>query len=101
MLVASRIFGITIDGIKTDAFVPFADMLNHKRPRETTWFYSDEKEGFIIEACEDLPRGAPIHDSYGKKCNSRFFLNYGFINANNDANEVAFKIFLDPDQKNF
>jgi histone-lysine N-methyltransferase SETD3 len=101
MIVASRIFGITIDGIKTDAFVPYADMLNHKRPRETTWFYSDEKEGFVIEACEDLPRGAPIHDSYGKKCNSRFFLNYGFINANNDANEVAFKIFLDPQQKIF
>ena len=26
-----------IDKVKTDAFVPLADMLNHKRPRETTW----------------------------------------------------------------
>jgi len=88
MIVASRIFGITIEGVKTDAFVPYADMLNHRRPRETTWYYSDEQEGFVIEACEDIPRGAPIHDSYGKKCNSRFFLNYGFINMNNDGNEV-------------
>ena len=92
MIVASRIFGITIEGVKTDAFVPFADMLNHRRPRETTWYYSDEKEGFIIEACENIPRGAPVHDSYGKKCNSRFFLNYGFINHNNDANEVVFNV---------
>jgi len=41
MIVASRIFGVTIDKVKTDAFVPLADMLNHKRPRETTWYYSD------------------------------------------------------------
>lgn len=88
MIVASRIFGITVNGTKTDAFVPYADMLNHKRPRETSWYYSDDHEGFLIEACEDLARGAPVHDSYGKKCNSRFFLNYGFINMNNDANEI-------------
>jgi|TARA_B110000285_G_scaffold21814_1_gene21105 protein-histidine N-methyltransferase len=33
MMVASRIFGITVDGVKTDGFVPYADMLNHRRPR--------------------------------------------------------------------
>lgn len=95
MITASRIFGINIDGVKTDAFVPYADMLNHKRPRETTWYYSDEKQGFVIEACEDISRGSPVYDSYGKKCNSRFFLNYGFINLNNDGNEVNLKISLD------
>lgn len=88
MMVSSRIFGITINGVKTDGFVPYADMLNHKRPRQTTWFYSDQREGFIIEACDDIPRGSQVYDSYGRKCNSRFFLNYGFINMNNDANEV-------------
>lgn len=33
MMVSSRIFGIQIDGVKTDGFVAYADMLNHKRPR--------------------------------------------------------------------
>ena len=33
MTASSRIFGMTIDGKKTDAFVPLADMLNHKRPK--------------------------------------------------------------------
>ena len=33
MMVASRIFGIQVDGVKTDGFVAYADMLNHKRPR--------------------------------------------------------------------
>jgi len=80
MITCSRIFGITVNGVKTDGFVPFADMLNHRRPRQTTWFYSDDLEGFVIEACDDIPRGSQVYDSYGRKCNSRFFLNYGFIN---------------------
>ena len=57
MMVSSRIFGIEVDGKKTDGFVAYADMLNHRRPRQTTWTYSDEKGGFIIEAMEDIPRG--------------------------------------------
>ena len=36
-----------------------------------------------------------MYDSYGKKCNSRFFLNYGFIVENNDANEVPLTIEID------
>mgnify|MGYP001950663326 CR=1 FL=1 len=103
MTASSRIFGIVIDKEKTDAFVPLAgttsenlsnrlDMLNHKRPKQTSWLYSDELGGFVIESLEDIPRGEQVYDSYGRKCNSRFFLNYGFINMNNDANEVALKV---------
>lgn len=33
MTASSRIFGMKIDGKKTDAFVPLADMLNHRRPK--------------------------------------------------------------------
>lgn len=43
MTASSRIFGIIIKGFKTDAFVPLADMLNHKRPKLTSWSYSDER----------------------------------------------------------
>jgi histone-lysine N-methyltransferase SETD3 len=35
MMVCSRIFGISINGVKTDGFVAYADMLNHQRPKET------------------------------------------------------------------
>lgn len=101
MMVSSRIFGITINGVKTDGFVPYADMLNHKRPRQTTWFYSDERQGFIIEACDDIPRGSQVYDSYGRKCNSRFFLNYGFINMNNDANEVPIIVHLNKEDPGY
>jgi histone-lysine N-methyltransferase SETD3 len=57
MMVCSRIFGIQVNGLKTDGFVAYADMLNHKRPRQTAWTYSDDHGGFIIEASEDIPRG--------------------------------------------
>lgn len=40
-----------------------------------------------------------MYDSYGKKCNHRFFLNYGFINLNNDANEFPFKVYYDENDK--
>ena len=95
MMVCSRIFGIDIEGTKTDGFVPYADMLNHKRPRQTSWTYTDDREGFIIEALEDIKRGDQIYDSYGKKCNTRFLLNYGFINLDNDANEYPLNVELD------
>ena len=98
-MVSSRIFGIQVEGVKTDGFVAYADMLNHRRPRQTTWTYTDDRQGFIIEAMEDIPRGDQVYDSYGKKCNHRFFLNYGFINLNNDANEFPFKIYYDEDDK--
>ena len=95
MMVASRIFGIQVEGVKTDGFVPYADMLNHKRPRQTSWTYTDDRQGFIIEALEDIKRGEQVYDSYGKKCNTRFLLNYGFINLDNDANEYPLTVKMD------
>ena len=41
MMVGSRIFGINMSGVKTEALVPFADMLNHRLPKQTAWNYSD------------------------------------------------------------
>ena len=38
---------------------------------------------FTITSIEDLKAGQQVYDSYGKKCNSRFLLNYGFAVENN------------------
>lgn len=89
MIVGSRIFGLKIDGIKTEILVPFADMLNHKLPKQTMWSFDQEKNCFFIESLEDISPGDEVFDSYGKKCNSRFLLNYGFVLAENLANEVV------------
>jgi histone-lysine N-methyltransferase SETD3 len=101
MAVSSRIFGIKVNGKKTDCFCPLADMLNHRRPRQTQWFYSDEQESFVIQAIEDINAGDEIYDSYGKKCNSRFFLNYGFIVEKNENNEFPFNIELTTNVVNY
>jgi hypothetical protein len=71
-VVITRIFGLMINGTKTDGLVPMADMLNHKRPRETSWQYSDAKGAFTITALQSLSQGAQIYDSYGRKVRDAF-----------------------------
>ena len=48
MCVCSRNFGLQIDGTRTSALVPHADMLNHYRPRETKWTFDDDRQAFTI-----------------------------------------------------
>ena len=48
MCVCSRNFGLQIDGHRTSAMVPHADMLNHYRPRETKWTFDEERQAFTI-----------------------------------------------------
>lgn len=95
IIISSRIFGVSINYKKTDVLVPYADMLNHKRPRQTHWYYDDSVDGFVIQAMEDIPEGREIFDSYGKKCNSRFLMNYGFVMEDNEANEYPLSISFD------
>mmetsp|Transcript_7782 Transcript_7782/g.11167 ORF Transcript_7782/g.11167 Transcript_7782/m.11167 type:complete len:635 (+) Transcript_7782:53-1957(+) len=83
MCVCSRNFGLQIDGHRTSALVPHADMLNHFRPRETKWTFDDERQGFTITTLQSIPVGAQVYDSYGQKCNHRFLLNYGFAVEDN------------------
>ena len=58
-------------------------MFNTDAAINTAWYYSDEKEGFVVEAAKDIKAGEQLFDWYGNKCNSDFLKNYGFIN--NDA----------------
>lgn len=83
MCVCSRNFGLVINGIQTAALVPYADMLNHYRPRETKWQFDDSLQSFTVVALQQIHMGAQVYDSYGRKCNHRFLLNYGFSVENN------------------
>ena len=49
-----------IDGTKTDGLVPMADMLNHKRPRETKWTYDQDESGFTIISLQQMQRGDQV-----------------------------------------
>lgn len=83
MVVGSRNFSIMVDGEKRTAMVPLADMLNHFRPRETSWTFDDKLKGFTISTLRGISMGSQVMDSYGKKCNSKFLLHYGFAVENN------------------
>jgi histone-lysine N-methyltransferase SETD3 len=105
LAVITRIFGLVINGNKTDGLVPMADMLNHKRPRdskgdddgnhsETSWTFDDKRNAFTITSLKALNRGDQIYDSYGRKCNSRFFVNYGFSLEENEDNQAVIPLSI-------
>ena len=98
IIVSSRIFGIKINGIKVDALIPLADMLNHSSHNQTSWYYDDQIESFVVQAIEDIKEGDEIFDSYGKKPNSSYLLNYGFtIDNNEENNEYPLTLMLNRD----
>jgi len=111
LAVITRIFGLVIEGNKTDGLVPYADMLNHKKPREvaggkdeceTKWTFDDPRNGFIITSLKTIQRGDQVYDSYGRKCNSRFFVNYGFaLDENTEDNESMLRVCIPPSDPHY
>lgn len=107
MCVCSRNFGLQIDGHRTSALVPHADMLNHYRPRETKWTFDEDRQAFTITSLQHIPSGAQVYDSYGQKCNHRFLLNYGFAVEDNREldgfcpDEVPLELYVSPDDALF
>lgn len=107
MCVCSRNFGLQVNGHRTSALVPHADMLNHYRPRETKWTYDDDLQAFTITTLKPIMLGSQVYDSYGQKCNHRFLLNYGFAvedNTESDGfcpNEVPIKLSISPNDPNY
>jgi histone-lysine N-methyltransferase SETD3 len=92
LAVITRIFGFEIGKLKTDGLVAMADMLNHKRPNESSWTFDNTKGDsgcFTITTTKRLLKGAQVFDSYGRKCNSRYFVNYGFSLDFNEDNQTA------------
>ena len=76
-------------------------MFNTETPKNALWYYDDSKNGFIVEAYTDIKKNEQVFDSYGKKCNYRFFLNYAFINLNKDGEnpENEFPLYVDLDKE--
>ena len=108
-VVITRVFGIRLDGNKTSALVPFADLVDHGKKNlrfvfvyvdifsvfifvyNYRWTYNENSHMFEISAFHDIIKGEYFYISYGMKCNSRWLVNYGFIKQNNDPyNEATF-----------
>jgi hypothetical protein len=43
-----------------------------------------------------MSSGDQVYDSYGRKCNSRFFVNYGFALEDNEDNQCVIPLEISP-----
>lgn len=70
--------------------VPLADMLNHKRSgsEETEWIFDDATNTFVVKALKKISRNQEIHFTYGSKCNSKLFVNYGFVEVQDHTEAI-------------
>lgn len=85
----SRTFGLTVGNQFIRAFVPMADMLNHRQSPEAEWGMSEDGSAFLLAARKAVTAGEEIHISYGVKPNYRFLLNYGFVPEHNADDELV------------
>lgn len=96
-VVITRVFGLKIGGVTTEALVPLADMMNHRRPPDVDWSYDDEAGAFLMRASRDITKGQEICDSYGRKPNGRFFVHYGFALPSGTDDEAEVRLALSRD----
>lgn len=94
LVVITRIFGFYINQRKTDGLVAMADMLNHRFPqdKDVKWQFDDSRNAFTMVSIKTIQANQQIYDSYGRKCNHRFFVNYGFSLEENEDNEVVLSL---------
>lgn len=66
--------------------VPLADMLNHapSGTEEVEWVFDNSTKSFLVKAVRHIQKGQEIRFTYGSKCNSKLFVNYGFIEQSSD-----------------
>ena len=90
ILVCSRIFGYYKNSGEEIGMVPYADLLNHSHSPNTTWYFDDNLEAFIVKATTDIKKNSEILDSYGDKKNIELIMYYGFSIKNNIYSELNF-----------
>lgn len=89
--VITRVFNCQINHQSIECLVPIADMMNHAIHPNTHWYYNNDTQSFDMKATRCILKNTPLSDSYGFKCNSRFFINYGFLlDENQNYNQAAF-----------
>jgi histone-lysine N-methyltransferase SETD3 len=87
--VITRVYAIKKNNMSDSVLVPFADMANHETPPNTKWEFNDKLQLFTVETEQFISKGEPIYETYGYKCNYRYFVNYGFTVNNNKYEEAT------------
>jgi histone-lysine N-methyltransferase SETD3 len=99
--VLTRTYGVRIDGEKSHAMIPLADMPNHAFRPNALW-EPESSRGFFHIAARDIESGAPLTIRYWKECNTLTFAIYGFCLETNPYNVAEIHLpSLPPDHPNF
>lgn len=92
ILVGSRVFGYEKYGIRTSGMVPYIDLLNHSEEPNTSWYFDNDLDSFVLVSIMDIPKGTELTDNYGNKTNGEFLLYYGFTIESNPTNILYLSI---------
>ena len=98
-IVGSRNFGINIRGVSRTAMIPLSDMLNHDPTPKVKWSFDNRDGYFKMKSNESLKKNIAITDTYGNKCNSQYFLYYGFALPDNPRNTIYINL-IHPNSNN-
>lgn len=95
--IITRVYAADYKNKKDTFSVPFADMANHDIKPNTVWTYDPKVNAFTVKSEHYLGAGQQIFETYGHKCNYRYFVNYGFTTDNNKDEECC--LIFNPFQK--
>ncbi len=92
--VLSRSFALQAKAESKQALVPMADLFNHSIPPQIKWRFADSGQSFSMTCASAASAGQQLHDSYGRKSNTRLLQNYGFVLSGNADDEGV--VWLSP-----
>jgi len=83
IIVGSRVFGYTKNNFEESGMIPYIDMINYSPESNTTWYFDEYNDSFILQSITNIPKNCEICDDYGSKTNTDFFMYYGFTLSDN------------------
>lgn len=92
IIVGSRIFGYDKNNFDESGMIPYIDMINYSPEPNTTWYFDESSDSFILQAINYISKNKEIYDDYGSKSNTDFFLYYGFTIPNNPFTTLKINI---------
>ena len=95
ILVTSRYITTTIKSERTNALIPFLDMINFDAKSQIDWNYENKAEGLIVKAKEFIRCGTQLTKQCEIESNIEYLLTYGSVLEDNVNDELEFKIGLD------
>ena len=85
-VVGSRCFSLSPAGQpQVLGLVPLMDLVNHRATATHHWTYDADHQTFSCTAKGPLCVGQEMTLPYGEKTNQRFWLHYGFVDADRDG----------------